>query len=450
MTRRRGLTNEEIKKILEESDDEDIDLDDEIDDPDFQDPTHNLQYSSDSDECEMDIDHDTIPQNTKNSDALSDTDTASLSSVDEIPSANASGCKPILWFHADSTFQPRMTIPAESSPSLLFKLNRSATKLDVFLKIFPKSLMIWISQCTNQRLEKLGQTIHPTDPSEIMLVLGCMLVMSYNRVPKFSHYWSSNPSLGNVAIKNAISRDRCKTLLSKLYFAAPEKPENASKTYYIDEVVSCLKQTFKQCRSESSYQAIDESMAKFKGRSSLKQYMPMKPVKRGIKIWQRCDSKTGYVYDMNIYSGKETGEVQGTLGERVVSKLTETIRGKDVMLAFDRFFTSVHLMETLKFPAVGTCIKTRKDVPNFATKLSKRGEAEFLVTKNGTLCARWLDSKEVMMLSNCHEAKYTKVNRTMKDGSKEEFECPVAIEFYNKIMGGVDLADQMANVYELD
>ncbi|GFR12232.1 rho guanine nucleotide exchange factor 10-like protein [Trichonephila clavata] len=49
------------------------------------------------------------------------------------------------------------------------------------------------------------------------------------------------------------------------------------------------------------------------------------------------------------------------------------------------------------------------------------------------------------MLSN-----YAKVNRTIKDGSKEEFECPVAIEFYNKIMGGLDLEDQMANVYELN
>ncbi|GFQ95651.1 rho guanine nucleotide exchange factor 10-like protein [Trichonephila clavata] len=38
----------------------------------------------------------------------------------------------------------------------------------------------------------------------------------------------------------------------------------------------------------------------------------------------------------------------------------------------------------------------------------------------------------------------------MTDGSKEEFECPVAIEFYNKIMESVELADQMANVYELD
>ncbi|GFR14107.1 rho guanine nucleotide exchange factor 10-like protein [Trichonephila clavata] len=56
----------------------------------------------------------------------------------------------------------------------------------------------------------------------------------------------------------------------------------------------------------------------------------------------------------------------------------------------------------------------------------------------------------IMMLINCYEANYAKVNRTMKDGSKEEFECPVTIEFYNKIIRGVDLADQMTNVYGLD
>ncbi|GFR09002.1 rho guanine nucleotide exchange factor 10-like protein [Trichonephila clavata] len=56
----------------------------------------------------------------------------------------------------------------------------------------------------------------------------------------------------------------------------------------------------------------------------------------------------------------------------------------------------------------------------------------------------------IMMLSNCQEAKYARVNRIMKDGSKDEFECPVAIEFHNKIMGGVDFADQITNVYELD
>ena len=30
--------------------------------------------------------------------------------------------------------------------------------------------------------------------------------------------------------------------------------------------------------------AVDEAMIKFTGRSSVKQYMPMKPIKRGIKV----------------------------------------------------------------------------------------------------------------------------------------------------------------------
>lgn len=76
--------------------------------------------------------------------------------------------------------------------------------------------------------------------------------------------------------------------------------------------MNCLKKTFINGRSESIHQSIDESMTKFKGRSVLKQYLPLKPIKRGIKIWQRCDSLTGYVYDMNIYSGKKTEETEGT------------------------------------------------------------------------------------------------------------------------------------------
>ena len=40
--------------------------------------------------------------------------------------------------------------------------------------------------------------------------------------------------------------------------------------------------------------AVDEAMIKFTGRSTLKQYMPLKPVKRGIKVWALADSHNGY------------------------------------------------------------------------------------------------------------------------------------------------------------
>jgi hypothetical protein len=50
--------------------------------------------------------------------------------------------------------------------------------------------------------------------------------------------------------------------------------------------------------------AVDESMEPFKGRSSMKQYMPMKPVRRVYKVWCLADSRTGFVRQFDIYSGK--------------------------------------------------------------------------------------------------------------------------------------------------
>lgn len=180
---------------------------------------------------------------------------------------------------------------------------------------------MWIASCTNERLKllelKTKKEYPTTDFHEIMVVIGVTLMMSYNRVPRMSMYWSENKSLRNEAIASAISRDRFLLLSSKLYFNSPEKPSGSGKTYYIDELLNCLKYTFNRVRSEATFQSIDESMIKFKGRSTMKQFMKDKPVKRGIKGWTRADAESGYVYDLNIYKGKEVEVLEGTLGERV-------------------------------------------------------------------------------------------------------------------------------------
>ena len=105
-----------------------------------------------------------------------------------------------------------------------------------------------------------------TNAPEIMVVLGCMLIISYNRVPHISLYWSNDESLGNKAIKNAISRDRFLLLHSKLHFNHPAKSKHASKVYYMERLISILKQTLNAARTESLLQSIDESMVLFKER----------------------------------------------------------------------------------------------------------------------------------------------------------------------------------------
>ncbi|CAH2012403.1 unnamed protein product [Acanthoscelides obtectus] len=370
----------------------------------------------------------------------------------EIPAMNGN----VIWsLPTKDAHIPRFSIPDEIQCAVDPSITANSTPLEIFNKLFPRSLFIFIAKCTNQRIQmynRNNKSATLTDAGEIMITLGCSLVMCYNKVPNLRHYWSSHPSLGNKAIKSAISKNRCLFLLSKLYFNDPKKPEGSSKIYYVQELISCFKYTFQKYRSDSSRQSIDESMVGFKGRSSLKQYMPQKPVKRGIKLWCRCDAKTGYTYDTNVYCGKEDVERCGTLGETVVKKLCETIRNPNVVLAFDRFFTSVHLMDYLQYPAVGTAILTRKDMPKKFKEKRKmnRGECEFLTNQSSSLATRWQDTKEVIVLSNCHSTVMTSVKRKDKSGKKVDVPCPTAIAFYNEIMGGVDLADQMSGVYNLD
>lgn len=47
-------------------------------------------------------------------------------------------------------------------------------------------------------------------------------------------------------------------------------------------------------------------MVAFKGRSTMKQYMPKKPIKRGFKIWAFADSASGILLNFDVYTGKKT------------------------------------------------------------------------------------------------------------------------------------------------
>ena len=47
----------------------------------------------------------------------------------------------------------------------------------------------------------------------------------------------------------------------------------------------------------------------------MKQYLPLKPTKRGFKVWVVAESSTGYFLDLQVYVGKETEATEHGLGE---------------------------------------------------------------------------------------------------------------------------------------
>ena len=114
--------------------------------------------------------------------------------------------------------------------------------------------------------------------------------------------------------------------------------------------------------------AVDEAMIKFTGRSTLKQYMPLKPVKRGIKVWALADSHNGYFHKFQVYTGEEgSGEKQ--LGQRVVKDLTQHLKGRNHHVFFDNFFTSEQLLSDLAEDNIFACGTARKDRRGFPPTL---------------------------------------------------------------------------------
>ena len=136
-------------------------------------------------------------------------------------------------------------------------------------------------------------------------------------------------------------------------------------------VITHMERRFKDVYKPNNEVAVDEAMIKFQGRSSLKQYMPMKPVKRGIKVWCLADSQNGFFSSFQVYTGKESNTVEKCLGKHVVKDLTTELKGKNHHVYFDNFFTSLDLIIDLEKDGIYACGMARKDRKGFPPELKK-------------------------------------------------------------------------------
>ena len=82
---------------------------------------------------------------------------------------------------------------------------------------------------------------------------------------------------------------------------------------------------FQEAVLPESHQSIDEDMCKFKGKSLMRQYVKNKPIKWGFKLLLWCGSKSGYLYQFDMYLGQKSKTEFG-LGGSVVLSLCENLK----------------------------------------------------------------------------------------------------------------------------
>src|SRR5690242_18734409 len=123
--------------------------------------------------------------------------------------------------------------------------------------------------------------------------------MGINDLLNMKLYWSKDMVFHNTFISSIMSRNCFLQIFYNLHLAdnsleSKRESKNHSKIYKVEDFTEILRRNFQKNYNFGHYGTIDESMIKFKGRSSLKQYLPLKPIKRGYKVWCLCDPITGY------------------------------------------------------------------------------------------------------------------------------------------------------------
>ena len=115
---------------------------------------------------------------------------------------------------------------------------------------------------------------------------------------------------------------------------------------------------------------------------------------------------------------------------------------------FDNYYNSPNLIELLykrKTHACGTVRKNRKSLPLALTQAKlKQGETIFCC-KNNLLALKWMDKREVYILSGLHKATNVINKKTNYKGQKVNKPQPVFL--HNRYMSSVDLTDQFLQYY---
>ena len=435
---RRGLSISEALKVLQELPSSSESENGESSDSDIYDPDP-LQLSEEDDDI-----------NSGESDEDDDISQPGPSTQPQIPTWN-------------SKQRLQKTVPdftAECGPDEKFWELPEKTPIAVFLEIFSLQLIEHIVFQTNLYATQKGKPFSPLTLSEFYIFLGINLLMGIKKLPSYRDYWANDEALRDIFICRHMSGRRFAWILSNLHLndnvLEPKKgSENFDRLYKVRPLLDQLTKNFLDALKPNENQSIDESMIKFKGRSSFKQYMPKKPIKRGFKVWMRCD-ESGFACQFEIYSGKKE-VLERNLAENVVKRLTESLHGKNHRVFMDNFFTTYELfryLETKNIYACGTAIIARRNLPKMILaqdKELKRGEFDWAVSSDGLICLKWKDKRCVTILSSLPDSTDPiPIERKEKDGTKIKINSPKAVSTYNKNMGYVDKFDQLIALYDID
>lgn len=195
---------------------------------------------------------------------------------------------------------------------------------------------------------------------------------------------------------------------------------------------------------------LDEKLEAFRGRCLFRQYIPSKPAKYGLKIFALVDAKLFYLYNMEIYAGKQPDGPFNLSNKPadIVRRLIHPIIGTGRNLTADNWFTDFDIVEELRqkrISFVGTVKKNKRQLPpDFVSSAGRKEYSSKFGFNKATTLVSYVPKKgkTVILVSTLHNDKSIDEETGVKNK-------PSIISFYNQTKGGVDTADKLCASYNV-
>ncbi|XP_047036366.1 piggyBac transposable element-derived protein 4-like [Helicoverpa zea] len=349
-----------------------------------------------------------------------------------------------------------------------------ADPYDIFIEIWDRQIMEHIASETNRYARQVVSQMcnsnqlfprsriirwYDTTADELYVYFGLNLAMGIVSKSRLEEYWGSTPDVFHTPGFSAhMSIDRFLLINKCLHFnnnddmRALDLDYSEARLFKIKPILVHLNQKFQSMYTPAQNLALDESLLMWKGWLEICQLIPNKAANRGIKTYEICESRTGYLWRFEIHAHKRSQpqHYESPLDAStpaIVLKLVQGLEHKGYTLWMDNFYNSPCLARRLKclgFDCVGTLRTDRKFVPQVLNSLTKtnmrRGQIAGLSSGDVDIMV-WRDNSRVAMISTYHGNGQQTVGESTK---------PILILDYNIMMGGVDKKDQLLAMYPVE
>lgn len=367
------------------------------------------------------------------------------------------------WIQGDLMYNEARTFPGGS-----YTKYRDLSPVALFEQFFDIETMMYLTD----QISRYALFKNRPDPKvtvdELKCYIGILLLSGYNQLPGKRYYWENQEDVRNNLVYNAMRRNRFLQISQFLHCADNNTPDLTDKVWKLRPLMDRIKEKCLQNFEPEEKLCYDESMIKYYGKHSCKQFIRGKPIRFGYKMW--ClNTVSGYLVNFEIYQGnspRRNVEYERFFGKaaapfvQMLDELPEKKRYLPYQLYFDNLFTGLNLLYYLKqqgYNATGTIRENRlsKNCPLSDKKRFQknyRGIYESAIERTcGIIVVRWLDNNVVTVASTCHGIFPNTNVRRFSQAEKQMITVPRpnVIGQYNSSMGGTDLMDENINRYRI-